>query len=288
MDKTRIKLYPYKFIMPAFLIYFSLFLLPMIMSFFFSLTWWTLSDWKFIGLDNYKEFFSEQSLNIGFKNTIIYAILTCILKVVLGIVIATILTSNIKTKNFLRALIFSPAILSTVAVGAAFSSMMHPTLGVINKILSIFGIAGPDWLGNTKIALFSVIFVDVWKGVGMATVIFIAGIMSIPKQYYEAIMVDGGNFIDKFKNITLPLSRPAMNTVIILSFIGGLRTFDLIWVMTGGGPGFSTDVLASIIYKQYASGFYGLSTAGNVIMLILIALVSFPLFKFLTRSEVEL
>lgn len=288
MDKIKAKMYSYKFILPAAFIYFILFLLPMFLSFFFSMTWWTLTNWKFIGLENFIEFFSEQSLNIGFKNTIIYAVLTCALKVIFGIIIATILTTKIKTKNFLRAIIFSPAILSTVAVGAAFSSMMHPTLGIINKILSIFGIVGPDWLGNTKIALFSVIFVDVWKGVGIATVIFIAGIMSIPNQYYEAVMVDGGNFFDKFKNITLPLSRPAMNTVIILSFIGGLRTFDLIWVMTNGGPGFSTDVIGSIIYKQYASGFYGLSTAGNVIMFILIALVSFPLYKFLSNSEVEL
>ncbi|WP_035172240.1 carbohydrate ABC transporter permease [Caldanaerobius polysaccharolyticus] len=282
------KLYSYNFLLPAGIVYGGLFLLPMAMSFFFSMTWWTLTDWRFNGLENFIEFFSEPSLNIGFKNTIIYAVLTSGLKVVFGLLLATFLCTNIKTKDFLRAMVFFPAILSTVAVGVAFTSMMHPTLGVINKALATIGITGPDWLGNTKIALLSVIFVDVWKGVGIATVIYIAGIMSIPKEYYEAVVVDGGNSFDKFWNITLPLCRPAMNTVIILSFIGGLRTFDLIWVMTKGGPGFSTDLISSIIYKQYAAGFYGLSTAGNVILFIFIAVLAFPLYRFLTKSEVEL
>uniref|UniRef100_UPI00047CE6AD carbohydrate ABC transporter permease n=1 Tax=Caldanaerobius polysaccharolyticus TaxID=44256 RepID=UPI00047CE6AD len=288
MGKMSKKLYSYNFLLPAGIVYGGLFLLPMAMSFFFSMTWWTLTDWRFNGLENFIEFFSEPSLNIGFKNTIIYAVLTSGLKVVFGLLLATFLCTNIKTKDFLRAMVFFPAILSTVAVGVAFTSMMHPTLGVINKALATIGITGPDWLGNTKIALLSVIFVDVWKGVGIATVIYIAGIMSIPKEYYEAVVVDGGNSFDKFWNITLPLCRPAMNTVIILSFIGGLRTFDLIWVMTKGGPGFSTDLISSIIYKQYAAGFYGLSTAGNVILFIFIAVLAFPLYRFLTKSEVEL
>jgi len=130
--------------------------------------------------------------------------------------------------------------------------------------------------------------VDVWKGVGLATVIYIAGIMSIPLEYYEALQVDGGNNWHKFRYITLPLVRPAMHSVIILSFIGGLRSFDLIWAMTKGGPGFATDVIASIIYKQYQAGFYGLSTAGNVILFIAVALLGVPLYRFLTKREVEL
>jgi ABC-type sugar transport system permease subunit len=139
-------------------------------------------------------------------------------------------------------------------------------------------IVGPDWLGNTRIALLSVALVDVWKGVGIATVIFIAGIMSIPEEYFEALMMDGGNGFHKFWNIILPLSRPAMNSVIILAFIGGLRSFDLIWSMTKGGPGFSTDLIASIIYKQYQGGFYGLSTAGNVILFVVVSALAFPLY----------
>jgi raffinose/stachyose/melibiose transport system permease protein len=288
MSGASKKVYSYAFLLPAGIIYVGLFLVPTVMSFFFSMTRWTLVNWQFVGFENYAMLLKETSLNIGFTNTILYAILTCGLKVVFGLLLATFLCTNIKTKGYLRSMVFFPNLLSTMAVGVVFSSMMHPTLGLINRALSMVGISGPDWLGNTKIALLSIIFVDVWKGVGMATVIYIAGIMSIPQQYHEALMIDGGNSWDKFWHIILPLSRPAMNSVIILAFIGGLRSFDLVWAMTKGGPGFSTDLIASIIYKQYQGGFYGLSTAGNVALFIGVSALAFPLYKFLNKNEVDL
>ncbi|MEK3721363.1 carbohydrate ABC transporter permease [Paenibacillus sp. FSL H8-0034] len=288
MKLVQNRMYSYLFLLPAGIIYFVFYLLPTIMSFFFSLTRWTLTKWQFIGFDNYVMFFEESSLKIGFKNTLIFAVVTCGLKVVLALLLATLLTSKIWFKDYFRSMVFFPTLLSTIAVGIAFSTMMHPTQGVINTGLAAIGINGPDWLGNTKLALLSVAFVDVWKGVGIATVIYIAGIMSIPQHYYEALKMDGGNAIRGFWHITLPLSRPAMNSVIILAFIGGLRTFDLIWAMTKGGPGFSTDLIASIIYKQYQAGFYGLATAGNVILFIAIMLLAFPLYMFLNRREVDL
>ena len=103
-----------------------------------------------------------------------------------------------------------------------------------------------------------------------------------------AVHVDGGGAWDKFRNITLPLSRPATFSVILLSLIGGLRSFDLIWAMTKGGPGFTSDVIASVIYKQYQAGFYGLSTAGNVVLFLLVTAIIFPLSRFLNRKEVDL
>lgn len=288
MNSLTAKTYSYGFLLPAAIVYFIFFLLPTILSFFFSMTWWTLTEWKFIGLENFQTFLSEPSLNIGFKNTVIYAIVTCVLKVGIGLLLGVFLSQKLRSIGFIRSMIFFPTLLSTIAVGIAFSMMMHPSQGMLNAALDLVGIAGPDWLGDTRIALLSVALVDVWKGVGMATVIFIAGIMSIPQDYYEALMIDGGNAWNKFWNIILPLSRPATNTVIILSFIGGLRSFDLVWSMTKGGPGFTTDLIASIIYKQYQAGFYGLSTAGNVILFLLVSLLAFPLYAFLNRKEVDL
>ncbi|PZE22299.1 carbohydrate ABC transporter permease [Paenibacillus xerothermodurans] len=288
MRVAQKRMYTYAFLLPAGVIYFLFYLLPTIMSLFFSLTRWTLTKWQFIGLENYVMFFEESALKIGFQNTLIYAVVTCGLKVILALLLATLLTSKIWLKDYFRSMVFFPTLLSTIAVGIAFSTMMHPTQGVINTWLAAIGIAGPDWLGNTKIALLSVALVDVWKGVGIATVIYIAGIMSIPQHYYEALKMDGGNAIRGFWHITLPLSRPAMNSVIILAFIGGLRSFDLIWAMTKGGPGFSTDLIASIIYKQYQAGFYGLATAGNVLLFVAISVLAFPLYMFLNRREVDL
>ena len=115
----------------------------------------------------------------------------------------------------------------------------------------------------------------------------VAGIVSIPNEYFEAAKVDGAGAFQRFRQIIVPLTRPATATVILLSLIGGLRSFDLIWTMTRGGPGFTTDVIASVIYKQYQAGFYGLSTAGNVILFILVTAIIVPLSWWLNRGEVE-
>ncbi|MDK8190173.1 sugar ABC transporter permease [Paenibacillus sp. UMB7766-LJ446] len=288
MNKTVKQTYSYWFLLPAALVYLVIFILPTILSFFFSLTRWNLTEWEFIGLENFVTFFQEQSLSIGLKNTLIYAVVTCALKVMIGLLLGVVLTSKIRSKNYLRSVIFFPTLISTIAVGIAFSAMMHPTEGMINSGLAMLGIEGPDWLGNVKLALLSVAFVDVWKGLGFATVIYIAGILSIPEEYYEALQMDGGSGWHKFWNIIVPLSRPATHSVIILSFIGGLRSFDLIWTMTKGGPGFTTDLIASIIYKQYQGGFYGLATAGNVILFILVTMLAFPLYSYMNRKEAEL
>lgn len=285
MDKKKV--YSTWFLVPSLVVFIVLFIIPMILSLFFSLTVWNFDGFTFCGLDNFKMFLTEPSLRIGIKNTLIYAILTAGLKVLVAFFIAVFLTSSIRTKNLQRSIIFFPNLVSTIAVGITFTALMHPSRGVINSFLSLFGFGGIDWLGNVKFALFSVIAVDVWKGLGIATVIYMAGIQSIDRTYYEAASVDGATPWQRLKNITIPLSRPAMNSVIILSFIGGLRSFDLIWSMTGGGPGFATDVVASVIYKQYAAGFYGLSTAGNVIMFLLIAALVFPLQRYLLSKEVE-
>ncbi|WP_274651376.1 carbohydrate ABC transporter permease [Paenibacillus humicola] len=288
MSKVFKRIYTYQFLLPAAIVYTVIFIVPTLMSFFFSLTRWTLSDWDFIGLRNFTTFFKEPSLSIGFKNTFIYAVVTCSLKVVGGLLLGVFLTGKIKTKDYLRSVVFFPTLVSTIAVGITFSMMMHPTEGLINTTLARFGIEGPDWLGDTRIALLSVAMVDVWKGVGFATIIYIAGILSIPEDYYEALQIDGGGAWNKFWSIIVPLSRPATNAVIILAFIGGLRSFDLIWAMTQGGPGFATDVIASIIYKQYQGGFYGLSTAGNVILFLFVSILVFPLSRYLNRKEVDL
>ncbi|WP_309083091.1 sugar ABC transporter permease [Chelativorans sp.] len=277
--------YPAWFYLPAAIIYGILYLLPTFSSVYFSLTRWTLFDSTFIGLENFAQFFREPFLIKGLVNTVIFAVVTSGSKVVLGLLLAVLLTSNVVARGLLRSIVFFPVLVSTVGVGITFVAMMHPTEGVINEGLELLGIDGPGWLTNPRLAIFSVAIVDIWKGVGLATVIFMAGIAAIPQDYYDAAHVDGTSPFQSFRYITLPLSRPATVTVITLSFIGGLRTFELIWTMTRGGPGFSSDVIASVIYKQYQAGFYGLSTAGNVVLFILIAVLAVPLSIYLNRKE---
>ncbi|WP_062461374.1 carbohydrate ABC transporter permease [Demequina soli] len=279
--------YPMWFYAPAGVIYGALFVIPTFASFYFALTRWTIFDSEFIGLENFKTFFAEPYLFESLLNTLFYATFTSGAKVVLGLLLAVFLSSQIIARGYLRSVVFFPVLVSAVGVGVTFSVLMDPFDGLINKVLAVFGVEGPGWLTDPDLALFSVAFVDVWRGVGLATLIYIAGIVAIPQEYFEAAKVDGANAWHRFWHVTLPLMRPATTTVIILSLIGGLRSFDLIWTMTKGGPGFSSDVLASVVYKQYQAGFYGLSTAGNVVLFVLVAAIIIPLFWFLNRKEVD-
>jgi raffinose/stachyose/melibiose transport system permease protein len=280
--------YPYWFYAPAAVIYGVLFIAPTLLAFYFSLTRWTIFSSEFIGFGNYKTFFQEPALVSGLWHTLVYAVITSGAKVVLGMLLAVLLTSQLVARGWLRSVVFFPVLVSTIGVGLTFTVLMNPEHGLINEALGAIGIQGPGWLTNPKLALFSVALVDIWKGVGLATLIYIAGIVSIPHEYFEAAKVDGAGAWDNFRRIILPLARPATVTVIILSLIGGLRSFDLIWAMTRGGPGFTSDVIASVIYKQYQAGFYGLSTAGNVILFLLVMAIIFPLNRFLNRKEVDL
>ncbi|WP_328323528.1 sugar ABC transporter permease [Kribbella sp. NBC_00382] len=288
-DRGRLRS-PYStwFYLPAAIVYGVLFAIPTFASFYFSLTRWSIFESRFIGFGNFATFFQEPALVKGFTNTLIYAVVTSGAKVVLGLLLAVLLTSQIVARGYLRSVVFFPVLVSTIGVGLTFTVLMNPERGLINSALSVLGVDGPGWLTDPKYALLSVVLVDVWKGVGLATLIYIAGIVSIPAEYLEAAKVDGATGWQSFRRIVLPLARPATVTVIILSLIGGLRSFDLIWAMTRGGPGFTSDVIASVIYKQYQAGFYGLSTAGNVVLFVVVTAIVLPLSRFLNRKEVEL
>ncbi|MCR2824381.1 carbohydrate ABC transporter permease [Microbacterium sp. zg.Y909] len=285
--RRRASPYPLWFHMPAGVFFLVLFIVPTAASFYFSLTRWTLFDVEFIGLDNFVQFFREPALVQGFTNTFIYAFITSATKVVLGLLLAILLTSQIIARGFLRSVVFFPVLVSTIGVGVTFTVLLDPFDGMVNQLLALVGIEGPGWLTDPNLALLSVAFVDVWKGVGLATLIYIAGIVAIPQEYFEAAEVDGASSWHKFRSIILPLARPATVTVVILSLIGGLRSFDLIWAMTGGGPGFTSDVIASVIYKQYQAGFFGLSTAGNVVLFLVVAAIMVPLSYWLNRKGSE-
>jgi raffinose/stachyose/melibiose transport system permease protein len=279
--------YPLWFYIPAGVVFVVFFLVPTVVSFYFSLTRWTLFDSVFIGFENYKNFVNEPALVRGLTNTGLYAVSTSGLKVVLGMALAMLLTREIQARGYLRSVVFFPVLVSTVGVGLTFQALMDPETGMINQALGLVGIPGPGWLVDPNWALWSIALTDVWKGVGLATLIYIAGITGIPNEYYEAARSDGASEWHIFRHIILPLSFPATSTVILLSLIGGLRSFELIWAMTGGGPGFTSDVIGSVIYKQYQAGFYGLSTAGNVILILIVTAIIFPLSRFLNSREVQ-
>jgi raffinose/stachyose/melibiose transport system permease protein len=284
--RILLRAYPNWFYLPAALVYGVFFIVPTLFAFYFSLTRWSLFDAVFIGFQNYVDFLTDPQLVTGLRNTIIYAVITSGLKVVIALPLAVLLTSSIRLKTLFRGILFFPVLVSTVAVGVTFASLMQPSTGLINTALGATGLPRPNWLGDPTLALYSVALVDVWKGIGIAMVIFIAGILAIPAELFEAARMEGGAWV-KFRHVIVPLSRNASFTVILLSFIGGLRSFDLIWTMTHGGPGFASDVLTSVIFKEYQAGFYGLSTAGNVVLFIVVTIIVYPLMRYFHRMELE-
>ena len=286
--KERPSPYPYWFVLPAAVIFVTLFLVPTVASLWFSLTRWDLFSFEYIGLENFRQFFKEPQLTKSLYNTLVYAVITSGTKSVLGLLLAVALTSGLWGQGFLRTVVFFPVLVSTIGVGITFATLMHPTKGLINVSLAAIGVDGPGWLVDATLAIYSVALIDLWKGIGLATVIYIAGLAAISPDYYEAARIDGATRMQQFWRVTVPLVRPATVTVVTLSLIGGLRSFDLIWATTKGGPGFSSDVLASVIYKQYQAGFYGLSTAGNVILFVMIAVIILPLTWWFNRREVDL
>ncbi|MGC4152755.1 MAG: sugar ABC transporter permease [Propionicimonas sp.] len=281
--------YPLWFHLPGGIVFFVLFLVPTVFSFYFAFTRWTLFESYFIGFDNFVMFFSEPGLIGSLRNTLVYGFVTSGAKVVLGMLLAVLLSAPIIARGYLRSVTFFPVLVSAVGVGLTFQVLLDPFNGLVNQVVTaITGMDGPGWLTDPRIALLSVAAIDIWKGIGLATLIYIAGIAAIPNEYFEAARVDGASSWQSFRNIILPLSFPATSTVILLSLIGGLRSFDLIWTTTGGGPGFASDVIASVIYKQYQAGFYGLSTAGNVLLFLVVTAIIYPLSRWLNSKETVL
>ena len=275
------------YVVPALVIFTVLFIIPMVISVFFSLTVWSFTDFEFVGLQNYKMFFEDKQLMQGLGNTLFYALSTSGSKVILAFFIAVFLTSNIRMRGAMRSVVFFPHLVSNVAIGITFMALMHPTKGLFNEVLTRLGSEKIKFLYAPETALPSVIFTDIWKGLSVSVVIYIAGLQAIDRTYYEAAEIDGANKLQILRNITLPLVRPAMNTIIILSLIGGLKSFDLIKTMTDGGPGYSSTVLALTVYRQFSNGYYGMSTTGNIIMLVMISMISYPLQRYLLSKEVN-
>lgn len=288
-NKMISKSYSHGLLIPGMLVYGIIFVLPTVVSFYFSLTRWDLLHVEFIGLDNFKTFLTQPSTRTAIPHTLVYAIITCVCKVVLALAIAVILSNEkIKSRTYLKSLIYSSCILSTVAVGITFTQLMHPSKGLINQALRVLGLPTYKFLTDKNMALGSVMFVDVWRGLGTAMVIYLSGLGAISKDYYEAAAIDGATGWKQFTKITLPLLVPSINSVLTLSLIGGLKSYELLWTMTSGGPGYSTEILGTVIYKLFARSSYGLATAGNVLMFIIVCAIIFPLNSYISKKTVEL
>lgn len=287
MQKLNRKTYPIWLAAPGLITYIIIFIIPTFASFYFSMTIWNLKEARFVGLENFITFFSMTNTRTALINTAIFALVTCSVKIILGLLLAQYICNGIKSGNYLKIVIFFPYLLGNVVVALAFRAILEPA-GTVNQFLQLIGLDAVRWLTDKRFALVTCIVADIWKGIGTVTIILIAGICAIPKSYYEAAAIDGASPWRAFRKITLPLLIPSFNTVLTLCLIGGLRSYDLVQALTGGGPGYSSEVLGTVIYKLFARGSYGLATAGNVILFIIVAFIVFPINSYVAKREVDM
>ncbi|MBU7591281.1 carbohydrate ABC transporter permease [Metabacillus halosaccharovorans] len=287
MDQLRKKIYSFKLTIPWLIIFILFFIGPTVVGFYFAFTNWNLSEAEFVGLANFKEILSNQSMSGAFSNTFLFMIITVVFKISIAMFLAILVNQKLKTQNFLRGAFFFPVLMTFVATGVIFKAILHPEVGLLNSMLAAVGLEGlaKGWLVETDIVMLSIAGIDIWKGIGFHMVIFLAGLQSISSEYYEAANIDGASSWQKFKNITFPLLTPIFHANILLAVIQGMKVFDLVLVTTGGGPGYASVVINTFIFNAFSMGRYGLAVAGELLLFLIIIIFTIVLRFFLERRE---
>lgn len=224
---------------------------PVIMTFVLSLcSYDILSPMKFIGMQNYQNLFQDEVFLKVFKNTWVYTLTTVPIGVTLSLFLAIALDKSDRGIRFFRGAYFIPVISSMVSIGVVWQWLYNPEFGLINDLLARIGIDGPMWLTSEKTAMISLIIVSIWKNLGYNMLIFLAGLQSIERNYYEAAEIDGASWWQQFRSITVPLLTPTTFFVLVMAFIGSFQVFDLVMMMTQGGPGRATSVVVHYLYQN--------------------------------------
>lgn len=250
--KKRNTLIAWSFILPNFLGFAIFTLIPILFSFALAfMEWDAFSPPTFTGLENFSRLLQDDTVRISIVNTVYYTLGNVPLTLVASLGLALLLNRKIRGVGFFRAAFFFPFISSLVAVAVVWNMLLHPTVGPVNNILRSIGIAYPPrWTASTDWAMPAVIIASVWRNMGYYMVIYLAGLQAIPRSLYEAASIDGANKWKQFLYVTLPMLRPTTFFVTIMLTITSFRIFDLIQVMTGGGPGRATNVLVMAIYNE--------------------------------------
>ncbi len=241
---------------------------------------------KFIGIGNWKTLLADSSFWIAFRNNLVIMVLSICIQIPIGLALATFLDFGGKKLTVFKVIWFIPLLMSSVAIGVLFTYALATNGGLVSTISGWFGGGNVDLLGNPKTALLTVIMVICWQFTPFYMVYFMAAFTNIPYDVFEAARIDGATRGQYFWKIAFPLLVPSMKSAAILSMVGSLKYFDLIYVMTGGGPGTSTELMATYMYKQSFSTFnmgYGSAVAGG--MFILISMVSLITMKLLNGKE---
>jgi len=288
--KRRGGLVAWAFALPALIFYVWFLVAPAIQSLVFSFTDWDgLSPtYSLVGLKNYLFMLTDPIVHTAVRNNLIWTGVTITVPVIQGLLLAVFLNGHVYGKSLIRTIFYTPAVLPLVAVGAIWGWLYNPQYGAINEVLRAIGLGGlaQPWLGQDATALAAVIVPAIWLRTGFPMLLYLAALQGIPKELYEAATVDGANRWKQFWNITMPGLLQAHLIVVALSLIDSFKVFDLIYVMTYGGPGSATQVIGTYMYAnvfQYYRAGYGMALAVSITIVAII--VSIPYVRSQTRRD---
>ncbi|OKP95170.1 carbohydrate ABC transporter permease [Paenibacillus sp. P46E] len=292
MNRTVMKKTMYFFAIPALVFYLIFWIFPILKLFQYSVTDYNgfSPDFNYIGLDNFKDLFASGTLGTSLWHTILYTVISVALGNLIGLALALMLNMNIRGKGFYRSISYIPTLFSAIVVGFIWSYVYMPDSGMITTLLSKIGVntENINFLGNYSTALYSIIFVEIWKNIGTTMIIFLAGLQTVPKDLLEAGEIDGCGPWRLLRNIKLPLLATSVTINITLSLINGLKAFDFPFIMTSGGPGTSTNTLIFSIYKMaFTEQMFGKASALGILSFLFIMVITGIFVLNMNKREVS-
>jgi raffinose/stachyose/melibiose transport system permease protein len=278
------------FVLPALVMYAAFFISPFVTSIYYSLTSWNGVDpvKKFIGLANYIHLFQDELLKLSLSHNLIWVVIGTIAPIVIGLPLAVLLSTIKRGRLIFQTAYFLPYVLSGVVVGMIWGWIYNPLFGLLNYVLNAIGLGSlsTGWLGEPKLALYCVIAAAVWGYFGFCVVIFMAGLQNIDSDLVEASKIDGANSLQQFFFVIIPQLRNVLNMVIVYTLIGGFNVFDIVQIMTMGGPGNHTELIGTYTYKiSFQQNDIGYGTTLSMVMTVLSLVTSYLYITLRDKEE---
>jgi raffinose/stachyose/melibiose transport system permease protein len=279
------------FALPALCVYLLIVIYPSLSGAVYAFTDWSgLGHAAWVGFDNFKQLFTDPQSFGALKNTLKLTVFIVVVQNFIGLLLALGVHTLIKSRYVLRTVFFAPAVLSPIVLAFLWKYLFNPAPDAgLNALFGFFGLdfLQQNWLGDPSVALWAIGLTVVWQFAGYSMVIFLAALQGIPQELQEAAALDGANRFQRFWHVVLPLIAPAMTINLTLSTIGGLKLFDQVFAITNGGPGYATETLSTLIYKQaFVFGRYGYSTAVALVLALLVTAISMFQLRYLRSREV--
>lgn len=268
---------PYFLLLPIFLVSGFILYYCIGYTFFTSFHEWDgiSSDMAFVGLENYFDTFTDPTFRIALKNTLIFFAVTVFMQAVIGLLLAVLLKERFHGNVVFKGIYFLPVIMAPVVLATIFRMILDTNIGALNTMLRAVGLdrLAVSWLGDPKFALFSIICVNIYNWMGFSMMTYFAGLMAIDEQIYESAKLDGAGFFRTLFSITLPMLKGTTASLVMLGIVGSLKTFDIVFLMTGGGPGRSTEFLTTFLFRKSLDEYNGGQASAIGIIILAIALI---------------